>query len=161
MTEADLQLTQTPSVQAGMLIRKPPSEVFRAFVDPSVTTKFWFTKSSGKVVPGATLQWEWEMYELTTTVAVREVEDDRRLVLDWGVEDKPTRVEFRFIPWRDDTTYVQVSESGLSGTGDELVAYVADSTGGFTMVLCAAKALLEHGVVLTVVGDRMPPGLEL
>ena len=32
---------------------------------------------------------------------------------------------------------------------------VVDSTGGFTMVLCALKALLEHDVVLTVVLDHV------
>jgi len=36
-----------------------------------------------------------------------------------------------------------------------------DSTGGFTMVLSALKALLEHDVVLTVVADKAPAGLEL
>jgi len=37
----------SPIVKAQMLIRRPVSEVFQAFVDPAVTTKFWFTKSSG------------------------------------------------------------------------------------------------------------------
>jgi hypothetical protein len=51
---------------------------------------------------------------------------------------------------------------GLRGDGDRLVARVADSTGGFTQVLCALKALLEHDVVLTVVRDHAPPeGVEL
>lgn len=38
-------LTQQPVVKAEMLIRKPVEEVFEAFVDPAVTTRFWFTKS--------------------------------------------------------------------------------------------------------------------
>jgi hypothetical protein len=40
------------------------------------------------------------------------------------------------------------------------VASVAGSTGGFSLVLCALKALLEHNVVLAVVADRFPKGLE-
>jgi catechol 2,3-dioxygenase-like lactoylglutathione lyase family enzyme len=32
-----------------MLIRKPAAEVFEAFVDPDVTTHFWFTKGSGRL----------------------------------------------------------------------------------------------------------------
>jgi hypothetical protein len=64
-------------------------------------------------------------------------------------------------PWAADATYVQVTETGLSGNGDEIVTHVADSTGGFTMVLCALKALLEHNIVLTVVLDKHPKGLDL
>jgi hypothetical protein len=41
-----LQLTQIPTVHVGMLVHKPPSEAFQAFVDPAITTKFWFTRSS-------------------------------------------------------------------------------------------------------------------
>ena len=42
-----------PIVQAQMLIRRPVAEVFNAFADPAVTTKFWFSKSSGKLAPDA------------------------------------------------------------------------------------------------------------
>jgi hypothetical protein len=42
-----LQLTQAPVAKAEMLIRKRMAEVFAAFVDPEITTGFWFTKSSG------------------------------------------------------------------------------------------------------------------
>jgi uncharacterized protein YndB with AHSA1/START domain len=155
-----LQLTKVPTVQAGMLIRKPPHEVFQAFVDPDITTRFWFTRSSGRVEPGAKLQWDWEMYDLSNQVAVKEVEENKRIVIDWNLDEKPTNVEFRFIPWREHT-YVQITETGLSGTGDEVCTHAADSTGGFSFVLAAAKAYLEHGVVLTVVLDHIPEGLEL
>jgi uncharacterized protein YndB with AHSA1/START domain len=57
----DLQLTRSPAVEVGMLIRRPRRDVFKAIVDPAITTKFWFTKSSGKIAPGATLRWDWEM----------------------------------------------------------------------------------------------------
>ena len=161
MTAPELQLTHIPSVKTGMLIRRPPSEVFQALVDPAITTKFWFTKSSGKVVPGTEVQWDWEMYGASAKVSVKEVEDNSRILMEWGSEDESTTVEFRFIPGQDQTTYVQVTETGLSGTGDEMVAHAIDSTEGFTMVLCALKALLEHGVVLTVVADKAPAGLEV
>jgi uncharacterized protein YndB with AHSA1/START domain len=61
MSAEDLRLTHIPSVKVGMLIRRPPDEVFQAFVDPAVTTRFWFTRSSGKMTPGASIRWEWEV----------------------------------------------------------------------------------------------------
>ncbi len=62
MSKNNLQLTQLPTMTVGMLIRRPPAEVFEAFVDPAVTTRFWFTHSTGKMTSGADLRWEWEMW---------------------------------------------------------------------------------------------------
>ena len=38
---------QAPVVTATMLIRRPAAEVYAAFVDPAVTTRFWFSRASG------------------------------------------------------------------------------------------------------------------
>ena len=160
MATDDLQLTQVPSVEVGMLVRRPPGDVFQALVDPDITTRFWFTKSSGKVVSGASLQWDWEMYGVSAKVSVKDVDENRRIAFDWGDDEETTTVEFRFTPLGDDATYLRVTETGLSGDGDALVARVAGSTGGFSIALCALKALLEHDVVLTVVRDRFPNGLD-
>jgi uncharacterized protein YndB with AHSA1/START domain len=158
MPTTDLRLSRIPTVHVGMLIHRPPETVFRAFADPAVTTRFWFTRSNGTMTPGAQLEWIWDMYGVSDTVKVKEVESNRRIVFEWS--DEPTTVELRFMPWKDDATYVEVTESGLRGDGDALVARVAGSTGGFTIVLCALKALLEHDVVLTAVRDAHPNDLD-
>jgi uncharacterized protein YndB with AHSA1/START domain len=166
MSANELRLTRIPSVKVGMLIRRPPNETFQALVDPAITTKFWFSETSGKATPGASIQWTWEVQRLSTKVFVREVDENSRILFDWN-DERPTTVEFRFVPWEGDATYVQVTETGFSGDGDEIVSHVAGSTGGFYQVLCALKALLEHDVVLTVVRDQglvrnsPPEGLEL
>jgi hypothetical protein len=97
------------------------------------------------------------MYGVSAEVSVKEIEENRRILIEWGDEHESTTVEFRLIPW-DDDTYAQVTETGFTGDGDEIVAHVADSTGGFTNVLCALKAFLEHDVELNVVLDHTPPG---
>jgi uncharacterized protein YndB with AHSA1/START domain len=48
----NLQLTRMPVAKAEMLIRKPVAEVLEAFVDPEITRRFWFTKSSEKLKAG-------------------------------------------------------------------------------------------------------------
>lgn len=163
MSADDLKLTKIPSTKVGMLIRRPPREVFQAIADPSITTKFWFTKSSGKMTAGADLLWEWEMYGASSKISVKEVEEYSRILFSWSgyAPESPTTVEFRFIPWQDDTTYVQVTETGFSGDVGTLVKAAIDSTTGFTFVLSALKALLEHGIVLRLVLDARPPGLEV
>ena len=143
-----------PDVAASTLIRRPPPEVFAAFVDPAVATRFWFTRSSGPLAAGAVVRWEWEMYGAGDTVVVKEFEEPERFVLALGGGEGMT-VEFRFTP-REEGTVVAVTESGFTGTAEEALAYVADSTGGYTTALCSAKALLEHGIELGAVGDKFP-----
>lgn len=60
----------------------------------------------------------------------------------------------------NDTTFVRITESGFSGSGDEIAQQVSDSTQGFSLVLAGLKALLEHGIRLNLVADRFPEGLE-
>jgi len=160
--EPSLHLTHIPAMNTGMLIRKPPAQVFAALVDPAITTRFWFTKSSGTLAPGATVQWEWEMYSAKTAVHVKQFEANQRLVLVWGTEDAPRTFEVRFVPWLENTaTYVHITETGYKGTGDEILARIVDSMGGFTSMLAALKALLEHNVLLTLVLDKHPKGLQV
>jgi uncharacterized protein YndB with AHSA1/START domain len=44
-----LEITQAPVAESEMLIRRSVADVFEAFIDPDVTTNFWFTKSSGRL----------------------------------------------------------------------------------------------------------------
>ena len=50
-----------PVVTTKMLIRKPPRDVFNAFIDPAITAKFWFNKSDGKLEIGKRRRWDWEV----------------------------------------------------------------------------------------------------
>jgi uncharacterized protein YndB with AHSA1/START domain len=154
-----LALTRVPITETGMLIRRPVAEVFDAIVDPAITTKFWFTRSSGRLEAGQSVRWDWEMYDVSIHVTVRVVEADRRIVIEWPGYSGPTTVEWTFEP-HGETTLVRVTESNFTGTGDQLVKYVADSTQGFTLMLAGLKALLEHGIRLNLTGDRYPKGVD-
>jgi uncharacterized protein YndB with AHSA1/START domain len=151
-------LTQPLVAKAEMLIRRPVAEVFAAFVDPAVTTRFWFTKSSGPLTLGARVQWDWEMYGASTQVDVHAVEQDARILIVWDADAEPNSVEWRFDPRLDGSTFVSITNSGFTGDGDVVAAQALDSTGGFALVLAGLKAWLEHGIDLKLVPDRFPDG---
>jgi uncharacterized protein YndB with AHSA1/START domain len=155
-----LQLTQLPVMKTGMLIRKPVAQVFEAFINPEITTKFWFTKGSGRLEVGKQVQWDWEMYGISITLTAKIIELNRRIVIEWPGYSGLTTVEWIFAAQLDGTTFVGITETGFSGNGDELVKQVTDSTQGFTLVLAGLKALLEHNVQLNLVADRYPKGIE-
>lgn len=141
-------------VETQMLIRKPVEMVFEAFMDPAITRNFWFTKGSGRLEIGASIIWEWEMYGVSATVQVKEIQKNRQIIVHWG--EPATTVEFNFTPISDDRTYVVIRNYGFRQTGDELLAALKDNTGGFTTVLDGLKAWLEHGIRLNLVLDKFP-----
>ena len=145
------------TAKAEMLIRKPIDEVFEAFVDPAVTTKFWFTKSSGRLEKDADVTWTWEMYHHSIQVKVLELEQNKRIVVEWGADGDRTTVDWEFLPHEENYTFVSITNTGF--TGNEAVAKALDSTGGFTMVLAGLKSYLEHGIQLNLILDRYPAGL--
>jgi len=155
---SDLKLTKIPSVKVGLLMRTPPEQAFEALRDPAITTRFWYTGSTGPMAPGAQLRWEWEMYGVSTEVVVGEVEENRRIAFRWNTQDPEaaTDVEFRFDDRGPGRTYVEITESGYRGDGDALVDHVGASTEGFTFVLSALKAFLEHDLVLHIIEDAHP-----
>lgn len=149
-------LHQAPAAKAEMLIRRPVEEVFEAFVEPAVTTRFWFTKSSGRLEAGKSVRWDWEMYGVSTNVHVKEIEENRRILIEWEESYGYTTVEWIFTRRADTETFVTVTNTGFQGDGDDIVKQAIGSTEGFTIVLCGLKALLEHNIVLNLVSDKAP-----
>ena len=148
---------KTPKVVAQMMIRKPAATVFQAFIDPAITTQFWFTKSSGKLEVGQTVTWEWEMYGVSSTAFTKEIIPNKLISIEWS--DPVTTVDFEFNEITDDTTYVVITNYGFKETGNDLIAAINDNTGGFTTVLDGLKAYLEHNIKLNLIADKFPNGV--
>ena len=155
-----MEIKNVPIAKAEMQIRKPVAEVFEAFVDPGITSRFWFTKGSARLDAGQPVQWDWEMYKFSVEVKVKVIEQDRRIVVEWSAYEASTSIEWIFKSLPDNTTFVSITNSGFIGDGDKVVKQATDSTEGFAFVLAGAKALLEHGVELNLVRDRFPEGLQ-
>lgn len=151
-----MQTPSAPTVMAQMLIHRPVAEVFEAFIEPATTTRFWFTRSSGRLETGKDIRWDWEMFGVGTEVHVKAIEQDNRILIEW--DDPPCPVEWQFEPRGHQATLVRISNWGFRGSDDEVLAQAIDSKGGFTMVLAGLKAWLEHGVVLNLVTDQFPDG---
>src|SRR6476660_9043761 len=140
-----------PVARGEMLIRRPVAEVYQAFVDPAVTSNFWFTRGSDVLRPGSVVKWYWDMYGVSADVTVKILEPNQRIVIEW-----PTPVEWVFTERSNDTTFVVITASGFAGNDDEKVAQALDAKGGFTFAITACKAYLEHGIHLNVVADHAP-----
>lgn len=142
--------------EASMAIRRPINEVFEAFINPDVTTKFWFTDASDSLEENRSVNWIWSMYNLTVPVHVLKIKQNAMIKIEWGEGEQKSTVIWDFKVVANNITFVSIKNFNFLGTGSELISQIRDSTGGFTMVLCGLKAYLEHGLELNLVGDRWP-----
>ena len=132
-----------------MLIRRPPGEVFAAFVNPTMLRKFWLQDASGPLAPGARVKWTFMVPGAEETVMVRRFEAPQHLAFDWS---DGVHVAMTFEAWEPDATHVTVAVSGLGGEG--LMQQAANVIEGFSIVLCDLKTLLETGTSANLVRDK-------
>lgn len=144
---------------AAMLIRRPVSQVFEAFLYPEITSKFWFTKGSDQLEEGKLVEWTWEMFNHTVRIEVKSIVPNETIIIQWG--DNPEAiVTWHFKSLGASETFLTITNTGFKGTTDELIAQIREATGGFTWVLAGLKAYLEHDLVLNLIADRYPKGLD-
>ena len=135
------------SVNAEMFIRRPPGEVFAAFVNPQMIRKFWLRDTSGPLAPGARVLWHFMVPGATANVIVTGFEAPRRIGFDWP---GGMHVELLFAPFGDDGTHLTAEISGLNGK----VTQATDVVEGFSIVFCDLKILLETGSSANLVRDK-------
>ena len=137
------------AVEASMLIRRPPGEVFAAFVNPMMLRKFWLSDASGPLAPGARVKWKFLVPGAEDDVVVRRFESPGHLAFDWS---DGIHVEMSFVAIEGGATHVSVAVSGFAGDG--MLEQATDTVEGFSIVLCDLKTLLESGNSANLVRDK-------
>ncbi|HXD78465.1 MAG TPA: SRPBCC domain-containing protein [Puia sp.] len=154
-----MKLDSSTHVDTAMLIRRPAGEAYEAFIDPAITTKFWFTESTGRLEKGKEVEWTWRMYNATGVILVKDLVPDRKIGIEWGPKGAArSRAEWTFEAVDAQSVFVTVAVDGFAG--DEMTVFnnIIGSVTGSCWVLAAAKAWLEHGIQLNLIGDRFPKG---
>lgn len=145
--------------KSQMLIRKPVGEVFEALVNPGITSKFWFTKGSGRLEAGKDVEWEWGQFGVEATISVIEVKKDELIRFQWQSGEGNSnfrKVEISFEPKPDNKTFVQAVEKGFEKDDQDLIQKIAGQTEGWALVLSGLKAWLEYELNLNLIADHKP-----
>ena len=95
------------------------------------------------------------MYGVHALADVKEIEKNKRILVEWNLYDNPSLVEWTFEPKGADRTFVTVRNWGFDGGVEEAL----DSTGGLTYLLAGMKFYLEHGIEPNLVQDHAPDAL--
>ena len=137
-------------------IARPVHDVFEAVVDPAKLSNYFTTGGAvGRLATGATVTWDFADFPGAFPVEVVEVVEDRRVVLRWdapGMDDGRgeagrTTIIMEFEPLDDGRTLVTITEEGWPETEAAFTACMGN-TEGWTGMLCAMKAWIEHGINL-------------
>lgn len=140
-----------PVAKIDLLIRRPASEAYRAFVEPELLTKFWLAKASERLTPNGRVRWEFLVAGAAASLEVRTMIENQQIATAW---DDGSTIDFNFSALEPELTLVSVTQAGFSGSPEEAVTRALDATQGFTLVLCELKALLEQNVSLNAVRDK-------
>ncbi|HUE79741.1 MAG TPA: SRPBCC domain-containing protein [Sphingomicrobium sp.] len=144
-------------------IAKPVHEVFEAVADPQQLSRYFTTGGAkGRLETGATVTWEFHDYPGVFPVEVVEVVPDEKIVLRWDAAegdqaiatggeittaDYKIKVTMTFSPLDGGRTLVEIREEGWRETQGALDASYGNCH-GWTQMICAMKAWLEHGINL-------------
>ncbi|WP_114907272.1 SRPBCC domain-containing protein [Ornithinimicrobium murale] len=151
------QLTELTFTVAGRVAR-PCAEVYEAVADPAQLSRYFTTGGArGRLEAGADVSWDFHDFPGRFPVTVLEAVPPRRIVIQWTTERGPetttdpsgtTRTTFEFEPIDGDTrTLVSITESSWQPTADG-AAEAFGNCEGWTSMLNALKAWVEHGINL-------------
>ncbi|TKR24206.1 ATPase [Cellulomonas hominis] len=134
-------------------IARPCAEVYEAVADPEQLSRYFTTGGArGRLEPGAEVTWDFHDAPGRFPVTVVEAEPPRRLVIRWAgeatVDGAGTTTTFELEPLDDGArTLVTITEGAWRPTPDGARGAFGNCQ-GWTGMLAALKAWLEHGVNL-------------
>ncbi|HCM93305.1 SRPBCC family protein [Glutamicibacter arilaitensis] len=135
-------------------ISKSVRQVYDAVADPEQLSHYFTTGGAqGYLATGATVTWDFHDYPGAFPVHVLEAEVGKKIVLRWGgqetlASDGMNTVTFEFTSESESSrTKVVITESGWKPTAAGIQAAFGNCE-GWTGMLAAMKAWLEHGINL-------------
>ncbi len=139
---------ETLEIKTALQILKPVSEVFEAIVEPEKMSRYFISKSTGKIEAGKTLHWEFPEFEGSFPVKIDQVEKDKYISYNWeGYEGFETLVEIELEAREKDSTLVTITEKSLPNN-EAGITWLSRNTGGWANFLACLKAYIEYDVEL-------------
>jgi len=135
-------------IKAAIQIRKSAGEIFEAIVDPSAMTKYFISKSSGRLEENREVMWQFPEFDQEFPVRTGKIEKDRYISFSWDSDEGfPLLVEITLAPVKDGSTVVTITEK--SRENDEAgLRWFSSNTEGWANFLACLKAYLEYGINL-------------
>jgi uncharacterized protein YndB with AHSA1/START domain len=135
-------------IKTALQILKPVKEVFEAIVDPDKMSKYFISKSDGRIEQGKILNWEFPEFEGSWPVSILILEPNKHIAFSWeGASGHQTLTEINLETRDDNSTLVRVGEKSMENN-EEGIKWLLSNTEGWSFFLACLKAYLEYGINL-------------
>ena len=139
-----------PRARATMIIRASAERIYTAFVEPDWLTRYWLSAAAAPLAVGSPVRWAFLVPGAEATTTATRLDPGKAIAWTW---DDALTVTIDLEPVEGGTAVAIVVE-GFTGSPDEIVSAVADTTEGFALVLADLKTLLETGTSANIVRDK-------
>jgi uncharacterized protein YndB with AHSA1/START domain len=129
-----------PRARVTMLIEASAKDVYDAFIEPEILSRFWLSRSSGPLRVGEAVVWDFMVDGASAQTIATRLHTHSHIEWQWP----DGAVEIKFEPF-DTGTAVTLINSGFQGDHPEQVEQALNATEGFAIVLSDLKTLLETG----------------
>lgn len=134
-------------------VARPTAQVYEAVADPEQLSRYFTTGGArGRLESNTEVTWDFADFPGAFPVQVVEADPHSKIVIRWAAQHSATggdtTVTFEFAPVDDDArTLVTITESAFTATDDGAKAAFGNCM-GWTGMLAAMKAWVEHGINL-------------
>ncbi len=138
---------QSLEIKTALQILKPVNDVFEVIVDPINMSKYFISKSSGRMESGKKIIWKFPEFDMEFPIRVDKIIKDKYISYYWENDGIELLVEMTLTPKNDDSTLVTITEK--SRNNDEKgINWLKGNTEGWANFLACLKAYLEYGINL-------------
>ncbi len=135
-------------IKAAIQIQKPATEVFQAIVDPGKMCNYFIGKSTGHLIEGTSVTWEFPEFEGEVLIEVTKVIPGELVAFNWeGAKGKKLLVKISLRELEDQSTVVSVTE-GKMEPDKAGIEWYGGNTEGWANFLACLKAFLEYNINL-------------
>ena len=135
-------------IKVAIQIQKPAPEVFQAIVDPVKMCNYFIGKSTGQLIEGTSVTWEFPEFEGEVLIEVTKVIPGELISFNWeGAKGKKLLVKISLRELEDRSTVVSVTEGKMEADKAGIEWY-GGNTEGWANFLACMKAYLEYGINL-------------
>jgi uncharacterized protein YndB with AHSA1/START domain len=134
--------------RAALQIQKPVHEVFEAIVDPAKMSRYFISKSSGRMEEGKRLTWKYPEYDTEFIIQVGKIKRDKYVSWShWDADGREFLNEINLSPGYGDSTIVKINAKGWENS-EAGIKWLIGNTEGWAYFLACLKAYLEYGINL-------------
>jgi uncharacterized protein YndB with AHSA1/START domain len=138
---------QILEIKTAIQILKPAGEVYEAIVDPDKMINYFISKSSGRMVEGRKLIWQFPEFKTEFPIRVGKLKKDYYISYYWEIDGIELLVEMTLESRGKESTVVTITEKSRKND-EEGIKWLQGNTQGWANFLACLKAYLEYRINL-------------